>query len=181
MAASNLPIILLAFLIATVVRVSQGSATVSMVTAAGLVAPAVEMANYSAPLVAAIVIAIASGATVLSHVNDSGFWLVGKFLGMTEKANPPVVDGDGDHHRRVGLVIMLIVGSFCNTKSESYYPDSKQAAPVGANGVCPAQSGEGGFSIKGCWGGSVGYRAELADGCRTLIRAIPSTKRPKSF
>ncbi|WOD41689.1 gluconate:H+ symporter [Nodosilinea sp. E11] len=112
MAASNLPIILLAFLIATVVRVSQGSATVSMVTAAGLVAPAVEMANYSAPLVAAIVIAIASGATVLSHVNDSGFWLVGKFLGMSEKQTlqswtvmETIIGG-------VGLIVMLIVGFF---------------------------------------------------------------------
>ncbi|MDB9529266.1 gluconate:H+ symporter [Oscillatoria sp. CS-180] len=86
MAASNLPIILLAFLIATVVRVSQGSATVSMVTAAGLIAPAIEIGNYSAPLVGALVIAIASGATVLSHVNDSGFWLVGRFFGMDEAA-----------------------------------------------------------------------------------------------
>ena len=85
MSASNLPIILLAFLIAVVVRVSQGSATVSMVTAAGLVAPAIEAGSYSAPLVGAITIAIACGATVLSHVNDSGFWLVGRFLGMDEQ------------------------------------------------------------------------------------------------
>ena len=85
MSATNLPIILLAFLIATVVRISQGSATVSMVTAAGLIAPAIEAGTYSAPLVGAITIAIASGATVLSHVNDSGFWLVGRFLGMDEK------------------------------------------------------------------------------------------------
>lgn len=86
MAASNLPIILLAFLIATVVRVSQGSATVSMVTAAGLIAPALEVGEYSAPLIGALTIAIASGATVLSHVNDSGFWLVGRFFGMDEAA-----------------------------------------------------------------------------------------------
>lgn len=85
MAASNLPIIVLAFLIATAVRVSQGSATVSMVTAAGLIAPAVQIADYSPPMVAAIVIAIACGATVLSHVNDSGFWLVGKYFGMSEQ------------------------------------------------------------------------------------------------
>ncbi|NJN56600.1 MAG: gluconate transporter [Leptolyngbyaceae cyanobacterium SL_5_9] len=84
MAASNLPIILLAFLIATAVRVSQGSATVSMVTAAGIMAPVVESGNFSAPLVGLITIAIASGATVLSHVNDSGFWLVNRYLGMTE-------------------------------------------------------------------------------------------------
>lgn len=112
MAASNLPIILLAFLIATVVRVSQGSATVSMVTAAGLVAPAVEMANYSAPMVAAIVIAIASGATVLSHVNDSGFWLVGKFLGMSEKQTLQSWTVMETIIGLVGLGIMLIVGFF---------------------------------------------------------------------
>lgn len=85
MADSGLPVIVLAFLIAVLVRVAQGSATVSMVTAAGLVAPLVAAASFSAPMVAAIVIAIASGATVLSHVNDSGFWLVSRYLGMPEK------------------------------------------------------------------------------------------------
>lgn len=85
MSASNLPVILLAFLIAVAVRVSQGSATVSMVTAAGLIAPVIQAGSYSAPLVGAITIAIAAGATVLSHVNDSGFWLVGRYLGMSEK------------------------------------------------------------------------------------------------
>jgi Gnt-I system low-affinity gluconate transporter len=85
MATSRLPLVALAFLIAVVVRVAQGSATVSMVTAAGLVAPILEATNLSAPMVAAVVIAIASGATVLSHVNDSGFWLVSRYLGMSEK------------------------------------------------------------------------------------------------
>jgi Gnt-I system low-affinity gluconate transporter len=85
MATSRLPLVALAFLIAVVVRVAQGSATVSMVTAAGLVAPILEATDLSAPQVAAIVIAIASGATVLSHVNDSGFWLVSRYLGMSEK------------------------------------------------------------------------------------------------
>lgn len=84
MAASNLPVVLLGFLIAVAVRVSQGSATVSMVTAAGLVAPVIETGGYSAPVVALTTIAIAAGATVLSHVNDSGFWLVSRFLGMDE-------------------------------------------------------------------------------------------------
>jgi len=85
MAASNLPVVVLAFLIAVVVRVSQGSATVSMVTAAGLVAPVFENGDYGDPVVALTTIAIAAGATVLSHVNDSGFWLVGRFLGMDEE------------------------------------------------------------------------------------------------
>jgi gluconate transporter len=84
MAASNLPVVLLAFLIAVVVRVSQGSATVSMVTAAGLVAPVIKSGDYADPVVGLVTIAIAAGATVLSHVNDSGFWLVSRFLGMDE-------------------------------------------------------------------------------------------------
>jgi Gnt-I system low-affinity gluconate transporter len=112
MAATNLPIILLAFLLATVVRVTQGSATVSMVTAAGLVAPAVEIGNYSAPLIATIVIAIASGATVLSHVNDSGFWLVGKFLGMSEKQTLQSWTLMETIIGVVGVVVMLIVSLF---------------------------------------------------------------------
>jgi len=84
MAVSNLPVVLLAFMLATAVRVSQGSATVSMVTAAGLMAPVTQAGDFSAPLLGMITIAIASGATVLSHVNDSGFWLVSRFLGMDE-------------------------------------------------------------------------------------------------
>jgi gluconate transporter len=85
MAAYNLPVVLLAFLIALVVRVSQGSATVSMVTAAGLIAPVVESGSYAPPMLGLLTIAIASGATVLSHVNDSGFWLVSRYLGMDEQ------------------------------------------------------------------------------------------------
>lgn len=112
MAASNLPIILLAFLIATVVRVSQGSATVSMVTAAGLVAPAIEIGNYSAPLVGAITIAIASGATVLSHVNDSGFWLVGRFFGMDEAATFKSWTVMETIVGLVGFAVVFVVGIF---------------------------------------------------------------------
>lgn len=84
MAASNLPVVLLAFLIAGVVRVSQGSATVSMVTAASLVKPVIESGSYAPPVLGLVTIAIAAGATILSHVNDSGFWLVSRFLGMDE-------------------------------------------------------------------------------------------------
>lgn len=84
MAGSNMPVLVLAFLIATVVRVAQGSATVAMVTAAGIIAPVIQAGSYPAPMLGALTIAIASGATVLSHVNDSGFWLVSRFLGMSE-------------------------------------------------------------------------------------------------
>lgn len=82
---SNLPVILFAFLIATVLRVSQGSATVAMVTSAGLLAPIVTASSLSGPMLGCVVIAVACGSTVLSHVNDSGFWLVNQFMGLTEE------------------------------------------------------------------------------------------------
>ncbi len=85
MANSALPPILLAWLLAAVVRVTQGSATVAMITAAGIIAPVLNEFGLNDPQRALVVISIASGATLLSHVNDSGFWLVGKYFGMTEK------------------------------------------------------------------------------------------------
>jgi Gnt-I system low-affinity gluconate transporter len=78
------PVIVFAFLTAVVVRVLQGSATVAMITGAGLVAPLLS-AELSDWQLASIVIAIAAGGTTLSHVNDSGFWLVHEYLGLTEK------------------------------------------------------------------------------------------------
>lgn len=82
---SPLPPILLAWLIAAAVRITQGSSTVAMITAASLISPIIGEFALSEPHRALVVISIASGATILSHVNDSGFWLVGKYLGMNEK------------------------------------------------------------------------------------------------
>jgi GntP family gluconate:H+ symporter len=81
----GLPVIVAAFVISVLLRVAQGSATVALTTAAGLIAPVVEASDgLSRPDLALIVIAIAGGATVLSHVNDSGFWLVSRFFQMDE-------------------------------------------------------------------------------------------------
>lgn len=79
------PVIVLAYLIACAVRITQGSATVAMITAAGISAPVIEQFALSDPEIALVVLAIASGATILSHVNDSGFWLVNRYLGLSEK------------------------------------------------------------------------------------------------
>jgi len=73
-----------AFVAASLVRILQGSATVAMITAAGLTAPLLDSAMASTEK-ALLVIAIAAGASIMSHVNDSGFWLVSKYLGLTEK------------------------------------------------------------------------------------------------
>ncbi|WP_068250463.1 GntP family permease [Janibacter corallicola] len=84
--ALGLPLIIAAFVIAAGIRVAQGSATVALVTASGIIAPAVEATGgLNQVELVALVIAIAAGATVLSHVNDSGFWLVSRFFGMDEK------------------------------------------------------------------------------------------------
>jgi GntP family gluconate:H+ symporter len=81
----GLPVIVAAFVIAAILRVAQGSATVALTTTGGLMAPVVESTQgLSDPDLALIVIAIAGGSIVLSHVNDSGFWLVGRFLEMDE-------------------------------------------------------------------------------------------------
>lgn len=81
----GLPVIVAAYLIALVLRVAQGSATVALVTAAGLMAPAVAAGDYSALQIACIVLATAAGSVFASHVNDSGFWLVGRLMGMDVK------------------------------------------------------------------------------------------------
>ena len=83
-ADKGVSIILFAFLAAVIVRVLQGSATVAMITAAGITGPLLAL-GISEIDKALLVIAIASGASIASHVNDSGFWLVSKYLGLNEK------------------------------------------------------------------------------------------------
>ncbi|HMC00409.1 MAG TPA: gluconate:H+ symporter [Flavobacteriaceae bacterium] len=83
-ASQGVSMLLFAFIASSLVRILQGSATVAMITAAGLTAPLLAE-GVSEIDKALLVIAIASGASILSHVNDSGFWLVSKYLGLTEK------------------------------------------------------------------------------------------------
>lgn len=86
LSASGMPVIVAAFVISTCLRVAQGSATVALTTTASLMAPVVSATSGLSELdLCFIVIAIAGGATVLSHFNDSGFWLVSRLLGMDEK------------------------------------------------------------------------------------------------
>ncbi len=85
LADSGLPVVILAFVLAAAVRVIQGSATVAMLTACGLIIPIIEPLALSGQQLAAVTIAIGAGSVVLSHVNDSGFWLANRYLGMTEK------------------------------------------------------------------------------------------------
>ncbi len=76
--------LLSAFLVAMIIRLLQGSATVAMITAAGIMAPILLNLEMSSMELALLTLAIASGASGFSHVNDSGFWLVNRYLGLTE-------------------------------------------------------------------------------------------------
>jgi len=80
-AEANWSILIVAFLTAAIVRILQGSATVAMITAAGLIAPLIGD-GLSTWHLSLVVLAIASGASTTSHVNDSSFWLVSQYLGM---------------------------------------------------------------------------------------------------
>ena len=84
-ASINLPIVIVAFLVAALVRICVGSATVAMTMAAGIVAAMPEIASLSPTYLACVVAAVAGGATVCSHFNDSGFWLVRSLIGLDEK------------------------------------------------------------------------------------------------
>jgi len=81
LAASSVSPLVVAYLIAAAMRIAQGSTTVAIITAAGIVAPLVKGIPGYRP--GRIVLAVFCGGTVLSHVNDAGFWLVNQYFGMT--------------------------------------------------------------------------------------------------
>ena len=83
--AANMPIIVTAFVISLALRASQGSATVAILTTGGLLADAVSSGGYSALQVVLIQMAIGFGALGLSHISDSGFWIVTKYMGLSVK------------------------------------------------------------------------------------------------
>ncbi|ULM99286.1 GntP family permease [Peribacillus frigoritolerans] len=75
--------IVLAFLVAGLIRIATGSATVALTTAAGIVSPVV--ANMTGVNLELLVIATGAGSLMFSHVNDAGFWLVKEYMGLTVK------------------------------------------------------------------------------------------------
>lgn len=78
---ANMNVILLGWLVAVGIRLATGSATVSTITAAGIVAPLA--AGLDKPEVSLLVLAIGAGSLFFSHVNDVGFWLIKQYFGMT--------------------------------------------------------------------------------------------------
>ena len=84
-ANASLPLVLVAFIVAALVRISVGSATVAMTMAAGIISAMPGLSALSPLYLACVTAAIAGGSTVCSHFNDSGFWLVKSLVGMDEK------------------------------------------------------------------------------------------------
>jgi gluconate:H+ symporter, GntP family len=78
---SGFSVYLLAWLVAVLIRLATGSATVATVTAAGILAPLT--ATLSTGETSLLVLAIGAGSLFFSHVNDAGFWLVKEFFGMS--------------------------------------------------------------------------------------------------
>lgn len=85
--STGMPILLLCFVLGALLRAAQGSATVSAITTAGLLQSTFVAGGYADMQLVLLNLAIACGAICLSHVNDSGFWIVTKYLGLS------VVDG----------------------------------------------------------------------------------------
>ncbi|MET8338595.1 gluconate:H+ symporter [Streptosporangium canum] len=82
---SGLSVLLLAWLVAVLIRLATGSATVATVTASGILAPLV--VNLGTGEVSLLVLAIGAGSLFFSHVNDAGFWLVKEYFGLTVGQN----------------------------------------------------------------------------------------------
>lgn len=80
---AGLPLIVSLFVVAAALRASQGSATVAIVTTLGLLGAAVTAGDYTVIQVSLLVLATGFGALGFSHVNDSGFWVVTRFLGLS--------------------------------------------------------------------------------------------------
>ncbi len=112
-AGANLPIVIVAFLVAALVRISVGSATVAMTMAAGIVAAMPVVSTLSPLHLACVTAAVAGGATVCSHFNDSGFWLVKSLVGIDEKTTLKTWTIMETLVGTTGFVVALIISFFC--------------------------------------------------------------------
>lgn len=79
-AGSSISVLVLAWVVAVVIRIATGSATVATITAAGILQPLTE--TLDGPMTALLVLAIGAGSVFLSHVNDAGFWLIKEYFGL---------------------------------------------------------------------------------------------------
>ncbi|MER5650266.1 gluconate:H+ symporter [Streptosporangium sp. NPDC002524] len=107
---SGLSVLLLAWLVAVLIRLATGSATVATVTASGILAPLV--ANLSVGETSLLVLAIGAGSLFFSHVNDAGFWLVKEYFGLTVGQNIKTWSVMETIISVTGLVFVLLLSLF---------------------------------------------------------------------
>lgn len=81
--ASGLPVLVLAFLVTMLLRVAQGPTTVALITTAGLIGPFVASAGFNANQLSLVCLAMGAGGLCASHVNDAGFWIVTRMIGLS--------------------------------------------------------------------------------------------------
>lgn len=108
----SLPLVVLAFIVAALVRICVGSATVAMTMAAGIVAAIPGIAELSPLYLACVTAAVAGGATICSHFNDSGFWLVKSLVGMNEKTTLKTWTIMETLVGTTGFIVALIISFF---------------------------------------------------------------------
>jgi GntP family gluconate:H+ symporter len=105
---SSISVLVLAWLVAVLIRVATGSATVATVTASGVLAPLAS--GLSTSHVSLMVLAIGSGSLFFSHVNDAGFWLVKEYFGVSVVQNLKTWSAMETLLSVTGLVLVLAVG-----------------------------------------------------------------------
>ena len=111
-ASANLPIVVVAFVVAALVRICVGSATVAMTMAAGIIAAMPGISDLPPLYLACTTAAVAGGATVCSHFNDSGFWLVKSLVGMDEKTTLKTWTVMETLVGGVGFLVALVISCF---------------------------------------------------------------------
>ncbi|AHI24251.1 transporter [Komagataeibacter xylinus] len=83
LAASGLPLLVLAFVLTMILRVAQGPTTVALMTTAGILGPMIGRLHLDQTHLALVALAMGAGGMALSHVNDAGFWIVTRMCGVS--------------------------------------------------------------------------------------------------
>jgi len=109
---SGISVLVLGWLVAVLVRLATGSATVATVTASGIMAPLVESLDLGTGETSLLVLAIGAGSLIFSHVNDAGFWLIKELFEIEVVENIKTWSVMETIISVVGLVLVLIAGIF---------------------------------------------------------------------
>jgi GntP family gluconate:H+ symporter len=107
---SGLSVLLLAWVVAVLIRLATGSATVATVTASGILAPLVT--SLTTGETSLLVLAIGAGSLFFSHVNDAGFWLVKEYFGLTVGQTIKTWSAMETIISVVGLALVLLLSAF---------------------------------------------------------------------